>query len=129
MDGRLIHESKRAAVFSVLLLRAVSVPPTLAPSRSRCCPLLGVLTETAGDSATNDSITATNEAQLAAHLTPLGSLDGGREVGFVLLHCCRRGLAISNGEEGKTGASLLLVVRFCFGLLHPRSLAPLGKVG
>ena len=34
---------------------------------------------------------------------------------------------ISSVVDGQAGSSLLLVVRFCFGLLQPRSLAPLGN--
>lgn len=41
---------------------------------------------------------------------------------------CRRGRAnFQLLVDGQAGSSLLLVVRFCFGLLQPRSLAPLGN--
>lgn len=75
--------------------------------------------ETAGQKATGGIYSDSNiqrQGQLATQDSALDKRD------------CRRGRAnFQRLVDGQAGSSLLLVVRFCFGLLQPRSLAPLGN--
>lgn len=110
-----------AARFGLLACR-----PQLAPSRSRrrrrsCGFLSQRQQETAGQRKPRAEYTVTATSTNDRVNWPL-------KIPRWTKGTCRRGRAnFQLLVDGQAGSSLLLVVRFCFGLLQPRSLAPLGN--
>lgn len=98
--------------------------PQLAPSRSRRRRSCGFLSqrqqETAGQRKPRAEYPVTATSNDRVNWPP--------KIPRWTKGTCRRGRAnFQLLVDGQAGSSLLLVVRFCFGLLQPRSLAPLGN--